>query len=228
MPIFFQQDIDSTTRLGIWKIEEEEAFFRQRVAPQRDVTHMHKRLQHLAGRYLLTYLFPDFPTSLIQIADTRKPFLENEAYHFSISHCGQYAAALVSQTKRVGVDIELSTPKVQKIKHKFLGGDELKLLHEQGASGTGLAHPISLSNDLLILLWSCKETVFKWYGWGEVDFKEHMVLKKIKQLTGNRYETVFCFKKNDHQLLELSSWFLPVPASSIHPATHMALSYVAT
>ena len=73
MPLFFQQDIDDTTRLAIWKIEEEEAFFH--VPLQREITHPHKRLQHLAGRYLLKYLFPDFPTELIRIADTRKPFL---------------------------------------------------------------------------------------------------------------------------------------------------------
>ena len=47
-----------------------------------------KRLQHLAGRYLLYALFDDFPLEEIVIADTRKPFLENEKYHFSISHCG--------------------------------------------------------------------------------------------------------------------------------------------
>ena len=75
MPIFFQQPINDTTRLGIWKIEETEEFFKRNVPLHRDVTHPHKRLQHLAGRFLLPYLFPDFPPELIQIADTRKPFL---------------------------------------------------------------------------------------------------------------------------------------------------------
>src|SRR5213593_4162170 len=93
MPLFFVKDIDPLTRLGIWKIEEDEAFFRAAVLPQRNVSHPHKKLQHLAGRYLLKVLFPDFPVSLILVADTRKPYLENEAYHFSISHCGDFAAA---------------------------------------------------------------------------------------------------------------------------------------
>src|SRR5438128_7090094 len=111
MPLFFQRDIDETTRLALWKIEEEESFFSQHVPLQRDITHPHKRLQHLAGRYLLQYLFPDFPINLIKIADTRKPYLEDEAYHFSISHCSNYAAAIVSKTARVGVDIEIPTVK---------------------------------------------------------------------------------------------------------------------
>ena len=124
MPIFYQQDIHEDTKLGIWKIEEDENFFLQSVLPQRNVSHQHKKLQHLAGRYLLKYLFPDFPLSLILIADTRKPYLENEAYHFSISHCGDYAAAIVSKTKRVGVDIELPSEKVERIRHKFLDDRE--------------------------------------------------------------------------------------------------------
>ena len=101
MPIFYQQDIDENTRLGIWKIEEEERFFLNQVPLQKEITHPHKRLQHLAGRFLLKYLFADFPVKLIKIADTKKPFLEDEAYHFSISHCDDYAAAIVSKTERV-------------------------------------------------------------------------------------------------------------------------------
>jgi len=59
VPIFFQQQVNDSTRLGIWKIEETEEFFKANVPQHRDVTHPHKRLQHLAGRFLLQYLFPD-------------------------------------------------------------------------------------------------------------------------------------------------------------------------
>ena len=97
MPVFFQHQINENTRLGVWKIEESEAFFKGNVPQHRHVTHPHKRLQHLAGRFLLRFLFPDFPYELVQIADTNKPFLPEEQYHFSISHCGVYAAAIVSR-----------------------------------------------------------------------------------------------------------------------------------
>ncbi len=163
MPLFYQQDINETTRLGIWKIGEEEDFFLRSVPLQREITHPHKRLQHLAGRYLLPFLFPDFPTEEIEIADTRKPFLPGEQYHFSISHCGDYAAALVSSTNRVGIDIEMITPRVEKIKHKFLHPDELNFVH---------SHAISRQINLLTLLWSAKEAMFKWWGNGDVDFSE--------------------------------------------------------
>ncbi|MDP1762881.1 MAG: 4'-phosphopantetheinyl transferase superfamily protein [Sediminibacterium sp.] len=163
MPLFYQQNINETTRLGVWKIEEDESFFLRSVPLQRSITHPNKRLQHLAGRYLLPHLFPDFPSAAIEIADTRKPFLPDEQYHFSISHCGRYAAALVSSTQRVGIDIEMITPRVEKIKHKFLHPDELAFVHSQA---------IPQQVELLTLLWSAKEAMFKWWGNGEVDFSE--------------------------------------------------------
>jgi hypothetical protein len=63
MPIFFQQQVNENTRLGIWKIEETEEFFKGNVPQHRDVTHPHKRLQHLAGRFLLQFLFQTFLTT---------------------------------------------------------------------------------------------------------------------------------------------------------------------
>jgi phosphopantetheinyl transferase len=125
MPLFYQQDINDTTKLAIWKIEESEAFFAGTIPIQSTITHKHKRLQHLAGRFLLRYLFPSFPYHEIEIAQTRKPFLPNEQFHFSISHCGDYAAAIVSTTNRVGVDVELATERVLKIAHKFLHAEEI-------------------------------------------------------------------------------------------------------
>jgi phosphopantetheinyl transferase len=169
MSLFYQQDINETTRLGVWKIEEESSFFLEQVPLHRNITHPHKKLQHLAGRYLLKYLFPDFPYELIGIADTRKPFLHNEQYHFSISHSGDYAAAIVSSAKRVGIDVELYSDKVMKVLHKFLSAEEYQLIKDREAS------PFITET----LMWSVKESVFKWHGNGGVDFKEHIHIKKF-------------------------------------------------
>lgn len=189
MPIFFQQQINETTRLGIWKIEETEEFFKSNVPQHRDVTHPHKRLQHLAGRFLLQYLFPAFPYELIQIADTRKPYLPNEQYHFSISHCGDYAAAIVSKNQRVGIDIEIPIEKISKIMHKFLTAKEHEIFR--------LIEPDKHRIRFATLLWSAKESVYKWYGNGGVDFRKEIQLKK--QYEGN--ETLEClFSKNNAEL----------------------------
>jgi phosphopantetheinyl transferase len=195
VPIFFQQEINDSTRLGIWKIEETEEFFKGNVPQHRDVTHPHKRLQHLAGRFLLQFLFPDFPYHLIEIADTRKPYLPDEQYHFSISHCGDFAAAIVSKTSRVGIDIEIPVDKILKIAHKFLSGAEKKIFNIQHS----IINDRLMTNDsrLTTLLWSAKESVFKWYGNGGVDFRKEIQLLKQDEAT----ETIDCFFSKDQSEL---------------------------
>jgi phosphopantetheinyl transferase len=167
MPLVYQQNINAVTKMGVWHITEPEDFFLQQVPLQKEITHWHKRLQHLAGRYLLKELYPDFPLTLIRIASTRKPFLEDDAYHFSISHCGDYAAVVVSKDYRAGVDIESIKPQIERVQHKFLSPSENELVPE------GQLLPMAT------LIWSVKEAVFKWKGDGGVDFKKDIVVKNI-------------------------------------------------
>lgn len=173
MPLFYQQDINHATRLGIWHIRENEDFFLKKVPLRREITHPHKRLQHLAGRYLLQYLFPDFPYDEILIADTRKPYLPKEQYHFSISHCSDYAAVIISKEQRTGIDIEVPSPRVLKITQKFLSEEERKAFEEQKASFT-------TNHQLQTLLWCAKESVFKWWSYGNVDFSENISLQPFQ------------------------------------------------
>lgn len=168
MPLFYQQNINYASKLAIWKIDEPESYFLDKIFLNIQVSHPHKRLQHLAGRYILPYLYPDFPYNEILIADTRKPFLQNEMYHFSISHCGQYAAAIVSSELRVGIDIEIITERLHKIKHKYLSEYELEFVMNFNAAD---------QIKVLTILWSAKEAMFKWYGKGNVDFDKMMLIE---------------------------------------------------
>jgi phosphopantetheinyl transferase len=192
MPLIYNQHLNEATKIGVWHITEAEIFFLQKVNLQRSITHPHKRLQHLAGRYILQVLFPHFPTALIEIADTRKPFLANEAFHFSISHCGDYAAAIVSTKNRVGVDIEIPHPKVERIQHKFVTDAEQNLLSKVDFE------------DKLTMVWGIKEAIFKWYGVGEVDFKKHIQIQSIEK-TVNGFNTNCQFLKESPVLLQVKN-----------------------
>ena len=205
MPIFFQQQINPTTRLGIWKIEETEDFFLSNVPLQREVTHPHKRLQHLAGRFLLQFLFPGFPYELIRIADTRKPYLPDEEYHFSISHCGDYAAAIVSTGHRVGIDIEIPSPRIHLIAKKFLSEKEKEYLSREDKlflEHWGLKD--KAETEFLTFLWSAKESIFKWYGRGQVDFSDHMSLSgDVRIRDDDSLEMPFLFSKHGAEHLTI-------------------------
>ena len=194
MPLIYKQQINAATKIGVWHITEEENFFLQFVPLQRSITHPHKRLQHLAGRFILLEMFPDFPLSLIQIAETRKPFLENEAYHFSISHCGDYAAVIVSTQNRVGVDIEIPHDKIERIQHKFLSQKEKYLV--EGIAGNTI--------EMLTMAWSIKEAMFKWYGAGQVDFINDMEIEAIYK-TPTGFDAECIFKKEKNVILKLEN-----------------------
>jgi phosphopantetheinyl transferase len=203
VPIFFQHQVNESTRLGIWKIEETEEFFLSNVPLRQEVTHPLKRLQHLAGRFLLQFLCPGFPYELIRIADTRKPYLPNEQYHFSISHCGDYAAAIVSSDQRVGVDIEIISEKVEKIKNKFL------TQNEQLVFSLSSIDLVAIGAGLPTLLWSAKESVYKWFGDGGVDFRKHIQLEGlhdhdetiIGHFAKTRQELIIHYRHLDHLIL---------------------------
>ena len=162
---------------------------------------------------------------LIEIADTRRPFIKNESYHFSISHCGDFAAAIVSRVNRVGVDIELVTPMIEKVQYKFLSEAELLLVSEQAKESrqnpspamveTTSNQPHTTALELhtsnlpwLTLLWSAKEAIYKWYADGLVDFKQHIQYTGVhRKLDDNWIELSFLFKKEKPVPLKIRARF---------------------
>ena len=170
MPLVYQQDINEDAKIGVWHITESEDFFLESVFPQKEINHPHKRLQHLAGRYLLKKIGKDFPLDSIKANSSGKPYLENQNCHFSISHCGDYAAVIISDHSNVGIDIEKANQKIEKIKNKFSSIQELELF------ATNSINVI----ESLTMIWSIKEALYKWYGAGMIDFKKHLCIEKIQ------------------------------------------------
>ena len=194
MPLVYQQNINETAKIGVWQIKENEQFFLEQVSAQKEITHPHKRLQHLAGRYLLKQLDADFPIALIKINSSGKPFMENDHVHFSISHCGDYAAAIISNIKSVGIDIELSDARIEKIQKKFVNEKEL---------GISSALPLN-THEQLTLIWGIKEAMFKWDGKGVIDFKRHLCINAI-HFSGGKYLSSCIFKKGEHRKIEATT-----------------------
>jgi phosphopantetheinyl transferase len=185
MSLVYQQDINEDTKIGVWHITESEDFFSALVIPQKEIKHPVKKLQHLAARYLLTVLKKDLPFDQIKLSDSGKPFLENNSCHFSVSHCGQFAAAIIDDKKNVGVDIEIPNQKIISIKHKFTNDEELALFTTFEL----------VESSILTIIWSIKESMFKWYGAGEVDFKKHLKITSIYK-RNNQFIADCIFSKN--------------------------------
>lgn len=97
------------------------------------------------------------------------PQLLNLPFSLSISHSKDVVAVIISRSNPVGIDVEYIHPKVQRVADKFMSDDEMKDM------------PENKKDEFLILHWSAKETLFKYYGEGELSFKEQLGLMDTPQ-----------------------------------------------
>ena len=174
MPLFKEWSSDAYSLAAIWKIEEPESFFAQRTGMSFDIKNDKRRIERLAGRFLLKYLKQDFPLLNIHSDEHDKPRIDNNHYYFSISHSWPYVAAVVSPYVEAGIDIQCWHPRMETLQNKFLSPDEQQFF----------------ANDpkLITLAWSAKEAAYKWQGRRGVEFIDHLPIEKFQE---NEYEFEF-------------------------------------
>jgi len=161
MGLYREWASDPYSLAAIWKIEEPESFFAERTDLRFDnIKNDKRRIERLAGRFLLKYLKEDFPLLNIRPDEHDKPRVDNNEYYFSISHSWPYVAAVVSPYVEAGIDIQCWHPRIEKIQHKFLSAEEQLLV------GPDVKR--------ITLAWSAKEAVYKWQGRRGVEFIDHL------------------------------------------------------
>ncbi len=119
---------------------------------------------------VLDSLYPGFPFDEVTINGSGKPEFNHGHLHFSLSHCSGFAAGIVSEKGPVGIDVEVISNRVLKVEKKFLNAHELEWLGE---------FELNLRPTYATLLWSIKETVFKHWGKGGVDFAKDIMIRGI-------------------------------------------------
>ena len=166
---------------AIWKIEEPESYFREFTGITSDIKSEKRRVEHLAGRFLLKYLEAEFPVHDIKKDEHDKPRIPENEFFFSISHSWPWVAVVIDPYEEAGIDIQTWHPRIADIRHKFLTDEE----------------QVSFADtQLLTLAWCAKEAVYKWNGRRRVDFKEHLPIDFFKK-RGNLYDMIIYFKSKD-------------------------------
>jgi phosphopantetheinyl transferase len=181
MPLFKEWETGTYGRAAIWKIEEPEEFFMEHTGVQTDLKNERRRIEHLAGRFLLKYLEAEFPLHGIAKDEHDKPRLAGDEFFFSISHSWPYVAAIVDVREEAGIDIQTWHPRVADIKHKYLSEEEQELLKDD--------------DRFLTLAWSAKEAAYKWNGRRAVDFIKHLPIETVRE-RGDHYDIVIYSKAN--------------------------------
>lgn len=172
MPIVFEQNLGFNTTLALWEIKEtaqelenqlqlkthELDFLRKLVGEKRN-------LQWLATRVLLRKMLKTEDYIDVRCDENGKPYLQNQSHQISLSHSYGYAAVIISESKKVGIDIEIIKPKIEKIAHKFMSDNEFAQIDTK--------HTIPY----LYACWCAKEALYKLNGVRETSFKNNIFLQ---------------------------------------------------
>lgn len=191
MPIYQTNNVSESSKVAVWKITETEDIllnrllllgFKKSEIPQTNNKQLIK--QWIATRLLLNTFFKN---ATIIYDNLGKPSLDNE-WNISISHSNEFVAINLNKNHNCGIDIEKITPKIDRIKHKFLSPNDLKKVNS-------LEH--------LIIYWGAKEALYKLYGKKEVLFIENLF---INDFTPNKTSFIGSIKMPDYQKVIPMTW----------------------
>ena len=174
MPLIFKENLLENDLWGIWEIKEEEDwFFNQWQLSPEENHHFNKlkgrkRLEYVSARHLVHILTGLDHRNPIHTDLTGKPiFLWDPTLHLSISHSHQYAAAILSKTSKVGIDIQLIVPQMRKVAKRVFSSTELSFASSENEL------------EMLHILWGIKEAVYKAFGLGGIDFKNQISVQSF-------------------------------------------------
>lgn len=172
MPIFIKQNIDPVGEIGVWKIEEDVAFFEKDllIYPEElenfKTLKERKKLEWLSSRYLLHMMSGRDNRGAVLKDKYGKPFLHESEWNISLSH-SRDLAAIIACPYLVGIDIQYIVPKISRIAPKFMSAKEFD--HIDSNKELEYYH----------FIWGAKECLFKAYGKGNVDFKKDLHIDSI-------------------------------------------------
>jgi 4'-phosphopantetheinyl transferase len=168
MPLIYKKELSPQGLTGIWQIEEIEEFFLQKVilypqeTEQLNAIKGFRRLEWLACRHLIHELSERDIRGAILKDPFGKPFLEESLWEISMSH-SHGKAAVIAAPCLVGVDIQKIVPRITHLASKFIHEDEKLSIRDS-----------AFSIEAMHVIWGAKESLFKAYGKGNIDFKRDL------------------------------------------------------
>lgn len=192
MPIIYIKEIGTHTKLGLWRIDDNEQLedkcppvVRLRLSnkcesKQKETYAVYALLQQMTG---LTNLIIDHEAS-------GKPHIKGNdshaGFHISISHTNGYASIIISTKHNVSVDIEYRSNRIKRIAERFLRPDELANISGITNNDEDAKNTPTEELTILLLHWCAKETTFKYYSDPDVTF-QNMRVSKLGNIKENGY-----------------------------------------
>jgi 4'-phosphopantetheinyl transferase EntD len=149
---------------GLWQIQpnEPEPDFFQEDTYLQSITSPVRRLASVSARLLVKELLDYWnePYTGIIKNENGQPSLYKQPYFISITHGGDYAAAILHKKHAVGIDIEYKKEKILKVAPRIFSAEEL------AETGSFI--------DKLTLYFSAKEVLYKLFGERQLSFRENI------------------------------------------------------
>ena len=125
------------------------------------ISHEGRKKHWLAYRQLIkTLIGRDY---ILRYSEFGKPYIVDFSGYISVSHSGKYAAVIIGE-KPVGVDVEKISPRILKVKERFMSRQEIASISE------------SESPDKFYVYWSSKEALHKLYGDQNFEFNKELAI----------------------------------------------------
>ena len=162
MPQLSVEKINPHTTLLVWKITETEEQLQSQLPESvlgtianKNYKSKSRRLEVMATYALLT---SHLKTASVIIDHNSNGLPLLDGFYISISHTNGYACVLLSTQKVVAIDIEYRSDRIERIRSKFLRSDEAFTSIED-----------------LLLVWSAKETLYKYFSEDDLMYNEMKV-----------------------------------------------------
>lgn len=179
MPLHSIQALSPTAMLGLWHLTEPpEALwpllppaYRQLIPPTAGpMRQVHWLGVRALAHALAVQLLPSPADLLIRNDAEGRPWLTGtpQPLGISLSHSGEWAAAIVCSSGRAGIDIEIVRDKARRLASMFLSDDEM---------AAAAALPEASATQRYSLLWSAKETLYKLAARPGLIFREQLLLE---------------------------------------------------
>ena len=171
MPVTYINQLGSTTFLIVWEITESNAQLQELLHNRLNdwnSTEQNRENKHwLASRLAILHHFKNEEVDLIK-DEFNKPHLkvDDKDVFVSISHSFDKAAVIIGMNNPVALDIERIDKRIDRVQHKFCNNDELNMAQNNTNPTTVFA-----------IIWAAKETMYKWYGKKEIEFKTQMMIE---------------------------------------------------
>jgi 4'-phosphopantetheinyl transferase len=183
MPLLRLENITDACSWALWEISEEAGELMEMLQPPANdleyfatIRHPHKQLEWLASRLAAKKLVENWGGHYQGIVKNiyNKPFLKDLPFCLSLSHTGQYGAAILHRNQKVGIDIEYNKDKLHKIQHKFLSPAEMDNAED--------------CVNKLSVYWCAKEALYKLHIQKQLSFKQHIRIEPFDLQTEGKLD----------------------------------------